>query len=67
MAARSATVEIRETGFRTGRTGVNQVCLIPATVAMLVAFTASPDRASAQAGSTTNTQTTPPPGNGYGR
>lgn len=36
---------------------MNQFYLIPATVAMLAAFAASPDAASAQAGSTTKTQT----------
>ena len=45
------------THFRIGRFGVTRIHLISATVAMLALFAASPDGASAQAGSTTGTQT----------
>jgi hypothetical protein len=47
----------RSTHFRTGRSGVTRIHLISATVATLAVFAASPDGASAQAGTTTNTQT----------
>ena len=43
--------------FRIGRSGVTRIHLISATAAMLAVHAASPDGASAQAGSTTNTQT----------
>lgn len=42
--------------FRTGRSGVTRIRLISATAAVLAVVAASPDGASAQAGSTTNTQ-----------
>ena len=40
---------------------MNRVYLIPATVAILAMFAASPDDASAQTGATTNTQTSGAP------
>jgi hypothetical protein len=43
--------------FRIGRSGVIRIRLISAIVATLALFVASPDGASAQTGTTTNTQT----------
>jgi hypothetical protein len=45
------------THFRIGRSGVIRIRLISAIVATLALFVASPDGASAQTGTTTNTQT----------
>ena len=45
------------THFCTGRPGVTRIHQVSAIVAMMAVFAASPDGALAQAGSTTNTQT----------